>query len=156
MEFVVYAINACVALYALYRKSLRLSRGCLGTFVGVVLYGVYFKIKGLVKLYRNGNPSSTSMATSLADVLTTDAPTAKSFPFAEAVLVDIIDISINFLLVWSVWQIVKDLEERSDRIAKARIESRAAASNATFKYENGATIYNVYNERGQQSSVVGI
>lgn len=144
LEFIVNTINTCVGLYALYRKSLRLSRGCLSTFTGLVLYGFYFRIKGLVKLYRNGDPSSTSMTDSLVDVLTADDSTAKSFPFAEAVLGSIFDSSIDLFLVWSVWQTVKDLEERNSRIAKARVESRmAAASSATFTDEKGDTVYNV-------------
>lgn len=84
------------------------------------------------------------MTDSLVDVLTADDSTAKSFPFAEAVLGSIFDSSIDLFLVWSVWQTVKDLEERNSRIAKARVESRmAAASSATFTDEKGDTVYNV-------------
>ncbi|KAF9130844.1 hypothetical protein BGX30_013344 [Mortierella sp. GBA39] len=155
LESVVYAIYTCVAFYAVYRKSLRLTRGCLCTFIGLVLHGTYFRTKNLVKLYRNSNPSGTSMVTSLTDAISADDQTVQDFPFAKAVLVDIIDISCDLLLVWSMWQIVKDLEERNDRIAKARIESRAAAAAAAAAASN-ATIYHVYQERGQQSSAVGI
>ncbi|KAF9537568.1 hypothetical protein EC957_007964 [Mortierella hygrophila] len=121
-------------------------------------------IKRLAKLYRINYPSGTSMVNSLTDAISADDPTIQNSPFASAVLVDIVDISCDLLLVWSMWQIVKDLEERNDRIAKARIESRAAAaaaaaaaaSSATFKDENGASIYHVYHERGQQSSAAGV
>ncbi|KAG9064510.1 hypothetical protein KI688_003700 [Linnemannia hyalina] len=125
---------------------------------------LWFLIKSLVKLYRNSIPSGTSTVTSLIDAISADDQTVQDFPFANAVLDDIIDISCDLLLIWSMWQIVKDLEERNDRIAKARIESRAAAAaaataaafSATFKDEYGAPIYHVYHERGQQSSAVGI
>lgn len=150
MSFGVYTLATYVGLYALYRKSLRLTRGCLCTFVALELYNLYFTTKGLVKLYRKDSPSSISMVNSLVDVLTADDSAAKDFPFAETLLLQIFNISAELLRLWVMWQIVKDLEERNDRIAKAWIESRvAAAPTATFIDEKGATVYNIYNERRQ-------
>ncbi|KAF8941830.1 hypothetical protein BGZ47_007148 [Haplosporangium gracile] len=150
----VVMICAPIGLYALFRKSLRISRGCFSTYVAITFYDIYFRIKKLIRVYRNGNVSSSSIATTTtADTLTTDDSTPIKFPFAEAVLVEIMDLSLDLLLVWSMRQIVKDLEKRDERIAKAKFESRAATSNATITDEKGVT---VYNERGQQSSMVWI
>ncbi|KAF9140085.1 hypothetical protein BG015_001797 [Linnemannia schmuckeri] len=150
---IVITICALNGLYALFRKSLRISRGCFSTYVAILFYDSYFRIKNLIKLYRNGNVSSSSIITTAADALTTEDSTVMKFPFAEAVLNAIVDFFLDLLLVWSMWQIVKDLEKRNERIAKAKFESRVAASNTTITDEKGAT---VYNERGQQSSVMWI
>jgi hypothetical protein len=157
--FAIFTIATPMGLYALYRKSFRLSRRYFWSVATVILYDFCLMIKGLVEVYHNSNASSSSNNSSISTTTaiplpTIESATAKEESFGVAVAIAVTSTVLDLLTLWYNWQVVKDLQKRNERIAKAKVELRETESSAlTFTDEKITTINN---EKGQQSSIVWI
>ncbi|KAG0286992.1 hypothetical protein BGZ96_009013 [Linnemannia gamsii] len=159
LGFTLYAVATPVAFYALYRKSLRATRWFFWSAVIFNIDDFYFTIKGFVEVYQNRNTSITNnnnsaSTTSAIPLPTNESTTAKEVNIVQEFGIVVFEILCGLFILWSIWQVIKDLEARNKRIAKAQHESREAESSATtFNDEKGSA---VHDEKGQQSTIVRI
>lgn len=119
---------------------------------------VIFNIEYFVEIYHKYNTSSSndsSISTTTAIPLPTNkSTTAVEMNYGVLVTVEVLAILFNLCILWSIWQVVKDLQKRNQRIAKAKLESREAEFSATTFTDEKDTGF--HNEKGQQPSIVWI
>ncbi|KAG0273121.1 hypothetical protein BGZ96_005007 [Linnemannia gamsii] len=158
LGFTLYAVSTPMALYALYRKSLRTTRWFFWSTVTFNIYDAFITIKDFVEVYQNRNTSSTNnnsaSTTTAIPLLTHESTTAKEVNIGEAFAETVSDILFGLCLLWLTWQIIEDLQARNRRIEKAKHESREVESSAaTFTDEKDAAFRD---EKGEKSSIVWI
>ncbi|KAG0286993.1 hypothetical protein BGZ96_009014 [Linnemannia gamsii] len=158
LAFTMIAVSSPMGLYALYHKSLRISRWLFWSMTAKYLLEVFFRMELMVEGYHSSNTSNTnnsSISTNTAIPLpTNESTTAKGLTYGQMVIAVALATLMELCILWSIWQVVKDLEARNKRIAKAQHESREAESSAnTFTDEKDAAFHD---EKGEKSSIVWI
>ncbi|KAG0277267.1 hypothetical protein BGZ96_002926 [Linnemannia gamsii] len=158
LDIIVLAVSIPMGFYALYHKSLRISRWLFWSMAIDTIYNSFFITKDFVELYYNRNTSSTNnnsaSTTNAIPLPTHESTTVKEVNIGAAFAETVFDILFGLFILWSIWQVIKDLQARNKRIAKAKHESREAESSATtFTDEKDAAFHD---EKGQQSTIVRI
>ncbi|KAG0373160.1 hypothetical protein BGX24_012075 [Mortierella sp. AD032] len=122
---------APLGFYALLRKSLRASRWILWATMLSAIHEGYTIIKDLVAMYSQKHQSAALSFITTVTVAQDHSVDDKA-NFTKLLEYFVFSTVYNLIAVWSIWQVVKDLERRDQRVAetmaKTKVESAAANS----------------------------